>query len=74
MAYASDVKGDGSCLHLCSLLLAPLREGLNECWDGVGGGRVYGFTQVLQEPKFPASLLASVSSDAVLMHSREYLL
>lgn len=62
MAYASDVKEDGPCLHLYSLLLEPLREELNKGWDGVGGGRVHGFTQVLQEPKLPASLLALLST------------
>lgn len=52
--------------RLYSLLLQPPGEGLNICWDRVEGGGVYGFTQILQEPKLPASLLAlSVYLDAV---------
>lgn len=62
MTYASDVKGDGPCLHLYSLLLEPLREGLNKGWDGVGGGRVCGFTQVFQGLELPSSLLALLST------------
>lgn len=37
MAHGSDVKGDGPHIHLYSLVLEPLREGLNKGWDGVGG-------------------------------------
>lgn len=48
--------------RLYSLLLQPPGEGLNICWDRVEGGGVYGFTQILQEPKLPASLLALLST------------
>lgn len=73
MAYASDVKGDGPGLHLYFLFLEPLREELNKDWDGVGGGRVRGFTQVLQGPTLPASLPALLSTWMLsLMHSCAY--
>lgn len=58
VAHTSGVKGGGPSLHLYSLLLEPLREELNKYWDGVEGRWVYGLTQVLQESKLPASLLA----------------
>lgn len=74
MAHASDVKGGGLCPRLYSLLLQPPGEGLNICWYRVEGGGVYESTQILQEPKLPASLLALLSTWILfLMRSCEYL-
>lgn len=58
-----------------SLLLQPPGEGLNKFWDRVEGGGVYEFTQILQESKLPAFLLALRSTWMLfLICSCEYLL
>lgn len=60
--------------RLYSLLLQPPGEWLNICWDRVEGEGVYGFPQILQEPKLPAFLLTLLSTWMLfLIRSCEYL-
>ena len=62
MVYASDGKGDGHHINLYSLLLEPLREGLNKGWDGIGREGCTDSLRSFRNPSFqplflPLSLL-----------------